>query len=1044
MNTPSLRTLSLMTFCAILLILIITITDTNASGEKEPQWVVDIDDTVSSIDVSGNGKYSIISTSDTLYYYSMINPTELWNVTVDEEIFTSSISGNGEYSVVGSRNNSISFFQKNDPNPMWSYPVNGTISSLKMSGDGKRIIVSTMDRLFFIESTTNDTVWNFSGDGNITAMDISSDGQTIAVATDTNQIYLLGNESNIPLWNATIDDVVHGIDLSANGDYLAVGSADDNVYLFQGSNNTPLWNYTSNNDILSVAISSDGSYVTAGSIDGTIFLFQNDTSEPDWSYSAGGKINVVVISDDGSYITAGSDDRQIYHLHRDGITPLWNYSVNNDIRSIDMSNNGYYLAVRTTGNPIYVFTRVSAFIDSITPEIALDDDEIEFNALGISDNGAIIKYVWNSNIDEEFYNGSKKINRAILSLGYHVIGLKVKDEEGVWSPEIFMHIVVTDKPRANIVKIVHKEVDENYSMYFKGNGTVEVGFISAYIWRSDIDGEFYRGTDVDFWYGGLSHGEHTITFYVISNFGFESSTDIVGFYVNDIPTAQIDLIFPSTAIHSEEVTFWGSGSDSGDIASYEWTSSIDGEFYNGSDNTITYSSLSVGEHIILLKVKDDLGFWSKPVSSSLLIRKRPIAVIEGVSQQIIFVGQEITFHGNRLDSGPIQLMVWHSSINEEIYNGTEKTFSSDTLSTGEHEITMKIQDEEGYWSNEVTMTLPVLREPNVKATYLGSNVVALSFATEIELKMAIWISGMKQSENQSFVRNHLVHVTLLEGNNPYYFEFMAEVGIAFISPVYSIELEKISLIDEQTRSISLKRSQQLVIPIAITNSDGEVVGPLDKGTVIEVIINSNKRFDVFLVENEDLADWKKIKDGKSARLSYFKDYSSFNTSHFSFLLVTQEDVIYHLIVDNSDIIPRGAASEDLIEGDCSVMMIVSPGQGMGASYENNIIRFDFGEETNGSGSFFTLLSLLLIIISALIGVLYYANKNGLITIPEISFLNPSTEDEGDEGAEEDSDDNDDFQSEDGETDDSEDFELEDGETEDDYSESEDNEDWDDG
>ncbi len=678
----------------------------------------------------------------------------------------------------------------------------------------------------------------------------------------------------------------------------------------------------------------------------------------------------------------------------------------NDIRGVDISTNGYYLVMHSIDNTIYIFTKVTAFIDSITPDIALRKDEIEFQCHGISDNGVVTQYVWTSNINEEFYNGSKIKIDTTLSMGEHIIGLKVMDEHGMWSPEVFAYLVVTEKPKAEIIDIEQKEIDNTYRVFFKGNGTAELGNITLYIWRSNLDGEFYRGIESEITVSNLSSGEHAFSLSVISSCGFESDRDIFGFNVNDIPVADIDLISPSESIFPEDIIFWGHGSDSGTIDRYVWSSDIDGEFYTGTDSTIHYSSLTVGEHMISLRVMDDLGFWSPYVSTILAVRNRPIAVIENVSQRMIFQGNTIIFKGNRFDEGPIQSLVWYSSIDQEIYNGSEKTFSSNVLSLGEHEITLTLQDDHGIWSNPLEITIWVIKKPKIDIRYIGFNVASFSLRTSIDTTLAIWVNDAKQSENLMLTEIHTINATLLNGNNSYYFEMVNFDDVQLRSQVFFIELTKTPFLDEPIKTATLRRNQYRTIPIALVDSNGKIIDALEKDTIIEINIHANKPIDILLIEEDDLNDWNDIRRGKSSNLVYLSEFSSLKVLNFSRLFITREDIIFYLIIENSDIIPRGAIPEGESTIEYSMMIIVSPDQGIEPSYDNDVFRVEFDEDTSDSGSSFTYISILFFVIILCVVMIFLADKKGIISIPLIPFFKSSTREESDEGIEEEFEEND--------------------------------------
>ncbi|MCK4614375.1 MAG: right-handed parallel beta-helix repeat-containing protein, partial [Thermoplasmata archaeon] len=88
---------------------------------------------------------------------------------------------------------------------------------------------------------------------------------------------------------------------------------------------------------------------------------------------------------------------------------------------------------------------------------------------------------------------------------------------------------------------------------------------------------------------------------------------------NQRPLASIISIDPNPVNQGEIVTFTGHGTDDGTIVKYSWRSSINKEIYNNTEYTFNYANLSVGVHIIYLKVQDNLGVWSEEVTATLTV-----------------------------------------------------------------------------------------------------------------------------------------------------------------------------------------------------------------------------------------------------------------------------------------------------------------------------------------------------------------------------------------------------------------------------------------
>jgi hypothetical protein len=92
------------------------------------------------------------------------------------------------------------------------------------------------------------------------------------------------------------------------------------------------------------------------------------------------------------------------------------------------------------------------------------------------------------------------------------------------------------------------------------------------------------------------------------------------FVTNARPIANIISINPNPVIEGEMIYFVGNGSDPVDndlIVGYLWDSNIDGIL--SANKTFETTNLSLGLHIISLKVQDAAGLWSEPVTCNLSI-----------------------------------------------------------------------------------------------------------------------------------------------------------------------------------------------------------------------------------------------------------------------------------------------------------------------------------------------------------------------------------------------------------------------------------------
>jgi len=169
--------------------------------------------------------------------------------------------------------------------------------------------------------------------------------------------------------------------------------------------------------------------------------------------------------------------------------------------------------------------------------------------------------------------------------------------------------------------------------------------------------------------------------------------------------AYIDSISPDPAVNTEMIHFTGHGTGREIIARYRWRSDIDGVLYNGTQAEFLTTGLSTGIHTISLKLQDDAGFWSSEASTTLTVHTRPRAFIDDISPNPALETDRIHLLGRGIDDGTIEGYLW-SVDGTETYDTKDPDYFM-SLSAGTRTITLRVRDDHGSWSEEVTATLTV-------------------------------------------------------------------------------------------------------------------------------------------------------------------------------------------------------------------------------------------------------------------------------------------------------------------------------------------------
>lgn len=168
-------------------------------------------------------------------------------------------------------------------------------------------------------------------------------------------------------------------------------------------------------------------------------------------------------------------------------------------------------------------------------------------------------------------------------------------------------------------------------------------------------------------------------------------------YDADSVSAVIDAASPSGVTTGEPVAFRGHGVDTRHrIVAWEWTSSINGLLSRSA--AFTTSGLSVGTHKIYFRVESAAGKWSAQKSVTIVVRADDVnAIIDSVSPSSVASGQPVVFSGHGTDSRhAIVAWEWTSSIDGLL--SQTATFTTSSLSAGNHTIYFRVECARGRWS----------------------------------------------------------------------------------------------------------------------------------------------------------------------------------------------------------------------------------------------------------------------------------------------------------------------------------------------------------
>lgn len=340
-------------------------------------------------------------------------------------------------------------------------------------------------------------------------------------------------------------------------------------------------------------------------------------------------------------------------------------------------------------------------------------------------------------------------------------------------------ISVNSPPVASITSITPNPATAGQNVSFTGSGTDSDGTITAYEWKSDINGLI--GNANSFTANTLSAGQHIISLRVQDDDGAWSPVVTSSLTVNPA-----DIIIDNGNANCTHTGTWatltGAGAYGTDSywgrngATYTWrvTPAVSGNYqvsawwisYSASGTNIPVDIVNAsGTNRVIVNQQLNGSKWNSlgifpfqagttynititaaggssvytcadavkltyngPVNISL----PPTAQILSITPNPAMPNKTITFTGKATDSdGTISAYSWRSSINGTF--GSTRIANTTQLSAGTHTIYFKAQDNSGLWSPEVSATLDVGRENIYIAQCYGGNEVGnLSFTSVLQ------------------------------------------------------------------------------------------------------------------------------------------------------------------------------------------------------------------------------------------------------------------------------------------------------------------------
>ncbi|GEM_PF-1137327 len=525
------------------------------------------------------------------------------------------------------------------------------------------------------------------------------------------------------------------------------------------------------------------------------FLVWN--SDRDGQLGVGGTITVPLLSPGAHIITLQATDQE-------GI----------------VDKDTIQISVPEPGKPVVKIT------SPIEGQRLPSDTEVIFTADALDYEDGVLSgnsFLWNSDLDGLLGSG-EWLSVNDLSIGNHTITLKATDLDGLFT-EVVLHITIEQGPP--VVLLSEPSDGEKFYQhenikFFGSASDLQDGYLfSKMEWYSSRDGFIGTGFSVT---KNLSVGEHTITLHVMDSDG-QIAEKIVNVRVDYTPPV---ATFSSPKNGDEfpyfgSITFSGSASDTQDGAlsgeSLIWESSQTG--FLGFGSPLTVSNLAPGYHTITLTAVDkDEAVDVKEITIFIDAGQPRVSITSPTDNQELFYHFPYTFSGSAIDERDGNLsgnqLIWLSNLDGEIGRGTSMSVSS--LSVGEHVITLRATDSEG-WLGEMSRTVTVASPHTPEVSLIkprdGENIV---HGDTLQLRASV-----RDYEDGTLTGNSVLWISNLNG------EFARGDNVSFDSTSLFLGNHTITL----RATDSLGATSEIITHFIITNRppEAEILFPTESENI---------------------------------------------------------------------------------------------------------------------------------------------------------------------------------------------------------------------
>lgn len=194
----------------------------------------------------------------------------------------------------------------------------------------------------------NKFIWSFETDSLVTDLKMSKNGKKIIIGCESGSVYILNDKGGL-IRKLSLPEKIINVSISPEGNYMAFFTLEGFIYFLSGRGSI-IWKKNTGNLGRCIDISEEGRFIFYA-VNRTVYYLDKN-GEIFWSSDFPSIVTYIKITNDGDLTFIGTENGEFYCFRDDG-NQIWKKTLNEKI--VQIRNTENYVSIETENGNILIY-----------------------------------------------------------------------------------------------------------------------------------------------------------------------------------------------------------------------------------------------------------------------------------------------------------------------------------------------------------------------------------------------------------------------------------------------------------------------------------------------------------------------------------------------------------------------------------------------------------------------------------------------------------------------------------------------------------------